>query len=189
MRDTGREFAEVLAEAQKLGYAEADPSFDIDGIDAAHKLSFLAGLAFNGRVDFADVHIEGIRHVTALDIAFADELGFRIKLLGIARRVAAGLELRVHPTMIPASLPVASVEGVFNAVVVQGDFVDQVMMVGRGAGAGPTASAVVADLVDIARGCRAPSFGIPSRRLASASALPMERRHGDRKSTRLNSSH
>jgi len=178
MRETGREFAEVLAEAQKLGYAEADPSFDIDGVDAAHKLAVLAGLAFNAQVDFADVHIEGIRHVSALDIGFADELGFRIKLLGIARRSDAGLELRVHPSMVRRSSPIASVEGVFNAVIAQGDFVDRVMMVGRGAGAGPTASAVVADLVDIARGCRAPSFGVPAARLSTVPAVPMRSRHG-----------
>lgn len=178
MRDTGREFAEVLAEAQKLGYAEADPSFDIDGVDAAHKLAILAALAFNAQVDFDAVHVEGIRNVSAIDIAYADELGFRIKLLGLARRAPSGLDLRVHPCMVPATAPIASVEGVFNAVVTEGDFVDRVMMVGRGAGAGPTASAVVADLVDIARGCRAPAFGVATSALSVLPALPVERRHG-----------
>ncbi|HMG49029.1 MAG TPA: homoserine dehydrogenase [Inquilinus sp.] len=178
MRTTGREFAEVLAEAQKLGYAEADPSFDVDGVDAAHKLAVLAALAFNARVDFADLHIEGIRHVSALDIAYAEELGYRIKLLGIARRTGEGLSLRVHPCMVAAASPIAHVEGVFNAVVAQGDFVGQVMMTGRGAGAGPTASAVVADLVDLARGLKVPVLGIPAARLERAVVLPMDHRRG-----------
>lgn len=178
MRTTGREFAEVLAEAQKLGYAEADPSFDVDGIDAAHKLAVLAALAFNARVEFDDLHIEGIRQVSALDIAYAQELGYRIKLLGIARRTGEGLSLRVHPCMVAEASPIAHVEGVFNAVVAQGDFVGQVMMTGRGAGAGPTASAVVADLVDLARGLRVPTLGIPAARLERAAVLPMDHRRG-----------
>jgi homoserine dehydrogenase len=178
MRTTGREFAEVLAEAQKLGYAEADPSFDVDGVDAAHKLAVLAALAFNARVDFADLHIEGIRHVSALDIAYAEELGYRIKLLGIARRTVEGLSLRVHPCMVAEASPIAHVEGVFNAVVAQGDFVGQVMMTGRGAGAGPTASAVVADLVDLARGLRVPALGIPAARLEAAPIVAMDHRRG-----------
>ena len=151
MRERGREFAEVLADAQKLGYAEADPSFDIDGIDAAHKLAILAALAFGRPVAFDAVHVEGIRRISALDIAFASELGYRIKLLGIARQTDGGIEARVHPCMVPQSAPIARVDGVFNAVVAEGDFVGRVMLEGRGAGAGPTASAVVADLIDIAR--------------------------------------
>ncbi len=178
MRTTGREFSEVLAEAQKLGYAEADPSFDVDGVDAAHKLAVLAALAFNARVEFDDLHIEGIRHVSALDIAYAQELGYRIKLLGIARRTDEGLSLRVHPCMVAEASPIAHVEGVFNAVVAQGDFVGQVMMTGRGAGAGPTASAVVADLVDLARGLKVPVLGIPAARLERAAVLPMDHRRG-----------
>jgi homoserine dehydrogenase len=178
MRTTGREFSEVLAEAQKLGYAEADPSFDVDGVDAAHKLAVLAALAFNVRVEFDDLHIEGIRQVSALDIAYAQELGYRIKLLGIARRTDAGLSLRVHPCMVAEASPIAHVEGVFNAVVAQGDFVGQVMMTGRGAGAGPTASAVVADLVDQARGLKVPTLGIPAARLGRAVVLPMDHRRG-----------
>ncbi|KGM31604.1 homoserine dehydrogenase [Inquilinus limosus] len=178
MRTTGREFAEVLAEAQKLGYAEADPSFDVDGVDAAHKLAVLAALAFNARVEFDDLHIEGIRQVSALDIAYAQELGYRIKLLGIARRTEEGLSLRVHPCMVAEASPIAHVEGVFNAVVAQGDFVGQVMMTGRGAGAGPTASAVVADLVDLARGLKVPTLGIPAARLERAAVLPMDHRRG-----------
>src|ERR1700760_2799097 len=141
MRERGREFAEVLADAQKLGYAEADPSFDIDGVDAAHKLAILAALAFGRPVAFDAVHVEGIRNVSAVDIAFAGELNYRIKLLGIARRSDGGIEARVHPCMVPASAPIARVDGVFNAVVAEGDFVGRVMLEGRGAGAGPTASA------------------------------------------------
>lgn len=152
MRETGREFGDVLAEAQKLGYAEADPSFDIDGVDAAHKLAILTSVAFGCAVDFESVHIEGIRHISALDIDYARELGYRIKLLGIARRYNGNVEQRVHPAMVPVDSPIASVDGVFNAVVADGDFVEKVTFVGRGAGAGPTASAVVADLVDVARG-------------------------------------
>jgi homoserine dehydrogenase len=178
MRTTGREFSEVLAEAQKLGYAEADPSFDIDGVDAAHKLAVLAALAFNARVEFDDLHIEGIRQISALDIAYAQELGYRIKLLGIARRTDEGLSLRVHPCMVAEASSIAHVEGVFNAVVAQGDFVGQVMMTGRGAGAGPTASAVVADLVDLARGLKVPVLGIPAARLERAVVLPMDHRRG-----------
>ena len=136
MRERGREFAEVLADAQKLGYAEADPSFDIDGIDAAHKLAILAALAFGRPVAFDAVHVEGIRRISALDIAFATELGYRIKLLGIARQTEAGIETRVHPCMVPQSAPIARVDGVFNAVVAEGDFVGRVMLEGRGAGRG-----------------------------------------------------
>ncbi len=136
MREQKREFAEVLGEAQKLGYAEADPSFDIDGIDAAHKLAILAALAFGRPVDFGAVHVEGIRDVSALDIALAEELGYRIKLLGIARRDEAGISTRVHPCMVPVSAPIARVDGVFNAVVAEGDFVGRIMMEGRGAGGG-----------------------------------------------------
>ncbi len=155
MRETGREFAEVLAEAQKLGYAEADPSFDIDGVDAAHKLAILASVGFGRPVDLAGVYAEGIRHVSRLDINFAEELGYRIKLLGIARLTEDGLEQRVHPCMVPRATPIAAVEGVYNAVVAEGDFVGRVVLQGRGAGAFPTASAVAADLVDIAAGRRA----------------------------------
>ncbi len=173
MRDHGREFADVLAEAQRLGYAETDPSFDIDGIDAAHKLAILAALAFNRPVDFASVHIEGIRAVSALDILFAGELGYRIKLLGIARRTEAGIESRVHPCMVPQSSPIARVDGVYNAVVAEGDFVGRVMLEGRGAGAGPTASAVVADLIDLARGRLAPVWGADGLALSHAPSVPM----------------
>jgi homoserine dehydrogenase len=173
MRERGREFAEVLAEAQKLGYAEADPSFDVDGIDAAHKLAILAALAFGRPVAFDAVYVEGIRHVSALDIAFAGELGYRIKLLGLARKTDAGIEARVHPCMVPQNSPLARVDGVFNAVVAEGDFVGRVMLEGRGAGAGPTASAVVADLIDVARGRVTPVWGAHSGALTDAPSVPM----------------
>lgn len=159
MRTERRDFADVLADAQRLGYAEADPAFDIDGVDTAHKLAILAALAFNGPVDFGAVHVEGIRQVSAQDIAHAEELGYRIKLLGIARRTDTGVELRVHPCMVPVSDPIALVDGVNNAVVIKGDAVGRIMLGGRGAGAGPTASAVVADLIDIARGRTGPAWG------------------------------
>jgi len=173
MRERGREFADVLADAQKLGYAEADPSFDIDGVDAAHKLAILAALAFGRAVEFDAVHIEGIRQVSALDIAFAKELGYRIKLLGIARRTETGVEQRVHPCMVPENSPLARVDGVYNAVVAEGDFVGRVMLEGRGAGAGPTASAVVADLIDVARGRRAPVWGAATDRLSGLPSVPI----------------
>jgi homoserine dehydrogenase len=178
MRERSREFAEVLADAQKLGYAEADPSFDIDGVDAAHKLAILAALAFGRPVAFDAVHVEGIRKVSALDIAFANELGYRIKLLGIARYSDGGIEARVHPCMVPASAPIARVDGVFNAVVAEGDFVGRVMLEGRGAGAGPTASAVVADLIDVARSRLTPVWGVGSAELSNAASVPMSEHVG-----------
>ena len=153
MRETGRDFAEVLAEAQKLGYAEADPSFDVDGIDAAHKLAILAALAFGAPVDFAAVHVEGIRQSRALDIALRRGARLPHQAARASRAMTEhGLEQRVHPCMVPVDAPIAQVEGVFNAVVAEGDFVGRPCSQGRGAGAGPTASAVVADLIDIARG-------------------------------------
>ena len=173
MREHGREFAEVLADAQKLGYAETDPSFDIDGIDTAHKLAILAALAFGRPVAFEDVHVEGIRRISAADIAFASELGYRIKLLGIARRTEAGIETRVHPCMVPLAAPIARVDGVFNAVVAEGDFAGRVMLEGRGAGEGPTASAVVADLIDIARNRLTPVWGASGVALSSEPAVPI----------------
>jgi len=178
MRRSGRPFGDVLADAQKLGYAEADPSFDVDGVDAAHKLAILAAVAFGTEADIEGVHVEGIRHVGALDIRFAGELGLRIKLLGIARMTEFGLEQRVHPCMVPLETPIAHVEDVFNAVVVEGDFVGRVVSEGRGAGAGPTASAVVADLMDIARGRAAMTFGVPAGSLARVPASPMDRHRG-----------
>jgi len=178
MRQTGREFADVLADAQRLGYAEADPSFDVDGVDAAHKLAILAGVAFGCEIDIANVQVEGIRNVSAVDISFAEELGYRIKLLGIARPTDLGIEQRVHACMVPLGTPIAHVEGVYNAVVTEGDFVGQNICEGRGAGAGPTASAVVSDLIDIARGRSQPTFSVPATELRRLPASPMARHRG-----------
>ena len=178
MRETGRDFDAVLAEAQALGYAEADPGFDIDGIDTAHKLAILTALAFGCEIDFEGVHIEGIRTISALDIANAEELGYRIKLLGIASRGADGVEQRVHPCMVAKDSPIAAVEGAFNGVVAEGDFVGTIMAEGAGAGAGPTASAVVADLMDIARGAVLPAFAVPAASLERLASLPIERHRG-----------
>jgi homoserine dehydrogenase len=179
MEAEGLSFDACLKDAQRLGYAEADPSFDIDGVDAAHKLAILAALCFGRPVDFAAVHVEGIRDVSALDIALAEELGYRIKLLGIAsREVGGGVSARVHTCMVPASAPIARVDGVFNAVVAEGDFAGRLVLEGRGAGAGPTASAVAADLIDLARGRHAPVWGAEASLGGSAPALPMERHVG-----------
>lgn len=170
MAQAGLGFDAALAEAQALGYAEADPSFDVDGVDAAHKLALLAGLAFGTQVDFAQVHVEGIRRITAADIAYAAELGFRIKLLALARLDGGRLDARVHPALVRTGTALAHVDGVFNAVVAQGDFVDQMVFEGRGAGRGPTASAVVADLIDLANGLVLPVFGVPVNRLRPLAA-------------------
>lgn len=178
MRETGRDFDDVLSEAQELGYAEADPTFDIDGIDAAHKLALLASVAFGTEVDFDAVHVEGIRHVSADDITFADELGYRIKLLGIANQTDDGIEQRVYPCMVPMDAPLAHVEGVFNAVVAEGDAVGTSVLQGRGAGAGPTASAVISDIADIARGTVLPVFSVPASQLTPATTVSLDSRTG-----------
>ena len=151
MREKGDSFSAILQDAQEKGFAEADPSFDVDGVDAAHKLTILAAIAFGWLPKFGHVHVEGIRHISDVDITWANEMGYRIKLLGIAKQDADGIEVRVQPTLVPVRSMVASVEGVFNAVFVQGNFSGTTMYYGRGAGERPTASAVVADLVDIAR--------------------------------------
>src|SRR3954469_7683465 len=180
MRDKGLPFDMVLAEAQRLGYAEADPTFDIEGIDAAHKLTILAAIAFGIPMQFEKVATEGITGLTALDIKYAEGLGYRIKLLGIARRKAKGIELRVHPTLIPARRLIANVEGVMNAVLVKGDAVGPTLFYGRGAGAEATASAVVADLVDVTRMAtadpdqRVPHLAFQPDQLSTAPILPME---------------
>ena len=178
MRETGRDFDDVLSEAQELGYAEADPTFDVDGIDAAHKLALLAGVAFGTEVNFGAVHVEGIRHISADDILFAEELGYRIKLLGIANRTDLGVEQRVYPCMVPMDAPLAHVEGVFNAVVAEGDAVGTSVLQGAGAGAGPTASAVISDIVDIARGMVLPVFSVPASKLTRAQTVPIGSRAG-----------
>jgi homoserine dehydrogenase len=180
MRDTGSGFKETLAEAQRLGYAEADPTFDIEGIDAAHKLTIMAGIGFGIPMQFDKAYTEGISALTRQDIRYAEELGYRIKLLGITRRTAAGIELRVHPTLIPARRLIANVEGVMNAVLVKGDAVGATMYYGAGAGAQPTASAVVADLVDVTRmhtadpENRVPHLAFQPDALSDAPILPME---------------
>ena len=151
MREKGLDFADVLKEAQRLGYAEADPTFDIEGIDAAHKASIMSAIAFGIPVQFDKAHIEGITKLAAVDIRYAEQLGYRIKLLGITKRTKDGVELRVHPTLIPAKRLIASVEGAMNAVQVYADAVGTTLYYGKGAGAEPTASAVIADLVDVVR--------------------------------------
>ena len=173
MEATGRSFGDVLAEAQKLGYAEADPTFDIGGMDTAHKLSLLAAVAFGHAPALDGIHIEGIERITPEDIAFANEFGFRIKLLGIATRDGRGISQRVHPAMVPHGTPLADVDGVFNAVVAEGDLVGKSVYEGRGAGAGPTASAVMADILDIARGVRLPAFGAPAATISRPEIVPL----------------
>ena len=178
MQDTGHEFEAVLAEAQALGYAEADPRFDVDGIDTAHKLSILASVAFGAEINFKGVYVEGIRHVSLMDIRFAEELGYRIKLLGVASRAGRAIEQRVHPCMVPLASPLAHVSGAFNAVVAECDHADTIVHEGRGAGAGPTASAIVADLVDIARGRAVPTFAVPAKALKRIPVRSMDRHTG-----------
>ncbi|HTG37269.1 homoserine dehydrogenase [Sphingomonas sp.] len=177
MEAEGRDFAEVLAEAQANGFAEADPSFDIDGVDAAHKLSILSSISFGTRPAFADVQVTGIRHVIAADIAEAAALGYRVRLLGVGEADANGLFQRVHPHLVPVDHPLAHVTGPTNAVVAEGNFVGRLFFQGAGAGDGPTASAVVADLIDIARGEFGPAYAMPSASLtAQAPAETGERR-------------
>ncbi len=161
MTDEGREFGQVLAEAQQKGYAEADPTFDVEGIDSAHKLQILATLAFRTSVKLNDIYVEGISKITPQDIALAGEMGFRIKLLAVAKAVNGMLELRVHPTMIPATSPMSAVSGVFNAIFLSGDVVNDLMFYGRGAGQMPTASSVWADIVEIARRLAAGQTAVP----------------------------
>ena len=184
MRDKGLPFATVLAEAQRLGYAEADPTFDIEGVDAAHKATILAAIAFGIPVQFDRCHVEGITALNSEDIRYAEQLGYRIKLLGIARRRALeggadALELRVHPTLIPSRRLIASVEGAMNAVWVKGDAVGHTMYYGKGAGSEPTASAVIADLVDVTRtfsadpGHRVPALAFQPESLSDIRILPM----------------
>ena len=165
MEREGRSFAEVLKEAQAQGYAEADPTFDIGGFDTAHKLALLTSLAFGTRVSFDSVYIEGIETIPPADIEAAGDLGYRIKLLGVALRTESGIEQRVHPTMVPKHTAIAEVDGVLNCVAVNGDFVGDVVLIGRGAGGAATASAVVSDLIDIARGNILQPFGATTKAL------------------------
>ncbi|MFN0161771.1 MAG: homoserine dehydrogenase [Burkholderiales bacterium] len=179
MRDRGLAFDDVLREAQRLGYAEADPTFDIEGIDAAHKLTIMSAIAFGIPMQFERAYVEGITQLTREDIGYAEALGYRIKLLGITRRAVGGFELRVHPTLIPARRLIANVEGVMNAVLVKGDAVGPTLYYGAGAGAEPTASAVVADLVDITRMAtadpehRVPYLAFQPDRMSSTPILPI----------------
>ena len=179
MRDKGRDFADVLAEAQALGYAEADPTFDVEGIDAAHKLVILASLAFGIPLEFDAVYTEGISGISRQDVEHAEELGYRIKHLGVAKQSEKGVELRVHPTLIPEQRLLANVDGVKNAVLVEGDAVGPTLYYGAGAGAEPTASAVVADIVDLARDigagqvCRVPALGISGDSIKRLPIVPM----------------
>jgi homoserine dehydrogenase len=174
----GLTFAECLKDAQRLGYAEADPTFDVEGFDTAHKLSLLTSLAFGVEIDADAIHVEGIASITPLDLKMADELGYRIKLLGVAERTASGIEQRVSPTMVPKSSPIAQVMGVTNAVTIDADAVRQLTLVGPGAGGGPTASAVVADIADVARGLVGPPFGLPVAKLDKPTRAPMQRHEG-----------
>ncbi|MDB9752529.1 homoserine dehydrogenase [Oceanospirillaceae bacterium] len=181
MRDKGRAFADVLQEAQELGYAEADPTFDVEGIDAAHKLTILSSVAFGIPLQFDKCYTEGISKISAQDVANAESLGFRIKHLGLTRRTPEGIELRVHPTLIPEKRLIANVNGVMNAVLVEGDAVGPTMYYGAGAGAEPTASSVIADLVDIVRDMsldqtvRMPSLGFSPETMSDSPILPMEK--------------
>ncbi len=178
MQREGLPFAEVLAEAQKLGYAEADPTFDVDGQDAGHKLTLLAALAFGVRPNFDSVHLEGIRGITPADFRAADELGYRIKLLAVAARTASGIEARVSPTMIPKSSALASVDGVLNCVAVEADFVGQILLAGPGAGSRPTASSVASDIIDVARGHKGLPFILPAAKLGDQSPAEMRTHEG-----------
>jgi homoserine dehydrogenase len=179
MRERGASFEEVLKEAQRRGYAESDPTFDIEGVDAAHKTTIMAAIGFGIPMRFDSAYVEGISRLTREDIRYAEELGYRIKLLGITRRRPKGIEIRVHPTLVPARRLIASVEGVMNAILVKGDAVGQTMYYGAGAGAEPTASAVIADLVDVARMLtadpehRVPHFAFQPGQLADTPILPM----------------
>lgn len=180
MRDKGLSFETVLAQAQKLGYAEADPTYDIEGIDAAHKITLMSAIAFGIPVQFSKVYVEGITKLTGEDIRYAEELGYRIKLLGITKRVEKGIELRVHPTLIPIKRLIANVEGVMNAIVVKGDAVGATLYYGAGAGSEPTASSVIADLVDITRlhtadpKHRVPPLSFQPDLLSDTPVIPME---------------
>lgn len=174
----GLTFESCLKDAQRLGYAEADPTFDVGGFDTAHKLSILASLAFGTQIDAEAIHVEGISAITPLDLKMADELGYRIKLLGVAERTGEGVEQRVHPTMVPKSSAIAQVMGVTNAVTIQADAVREITLIGPGAGGNATASAVLSDIADVARGLIVPPFGVPVTKLQPMKRVPMQRHEG-----------
>lgn len=178
MEAEGISFEDCLADAQKLGYAEADPTFDIEGNDTAHKLAILTSLAFGTKISADDIYLEGITSITTADIRAADELGYRIKLLGVAQKTETGIEQRVHPTMVPKSSAIARIDGVLNAVAVDGDFVGEIVLVGPGAGGDATASAVVGDIADVARGEKISVLGKPAEKLADYQRAGMRLHEG-----------
>ncbi|MGE3248174.1 MAG: homoserine dehydrogenase, partial [Beijerinckiaceae bacterium] len=178
MEQEGLSFADCLKEAQRLGYAEADPTFDIGGFDTAHKLAIIAALAFGVEIDAAAVHVEGIETITLADLQAAEELGYRIKLLGVAQKTAKGIEQRVHPTMVPKASSIAQVMGVTNAVTVDADAVRELTLIGPGAGGDATASAVIGDIADLAKGNSSPVFGIPLSHCRPASQPGMQEHEG-----------
>lgn len=178
MESRGLSYDEILAEVEELGYLEADPALDLDGIDAAHKLAIISSVAFGTKTDFGNVYVEGIRKIEGIDIEYSKELNLRIKLLGITKYENGTLSQRVHPVMIDRQLPIASVMDGFNALVVDGDYIDRTFYQGRGAGEGPTASAVVADLIDIARGHMGPAFFKPASILVAAKPISINQRKG-----------
>lgn len=179
MRETGRSFEDVLKEAQDLGYAEADPSFDVDGIDTAHKLSLLSAIAFGMPVDFKSIYVEGIREISLFDINYASELGYRIKLLGIAERHKNEIEQHVFPCFVPIEHPLAAIDGVNNAISISGNRTGEIMLSGRGAGQFPTASAVVADIVDIANNRFTYPFGVAVAKLETRKSIGIELHKGE----------
>ncbi len=178
MQNEGKSFDEVLADAQRLGYAEADPTFDVDGHDTAHKLAILTSLAFGAGLSSHTAPLEGIRAIKPADIEAAEELGYRIKLLGVALRTEGGIEQRVHPTMLPKNSAIAQVDGVLNCVAVDGDFAGEIMLIGPGAGANATASSVVSDLTDIARGIVQPAFAVPAAAMQPHVRAPIRAHEG-----------
>ena len=178
MRETGQEFEDILADAQRLGYAEADPSFDVDGVDAAHKLAILSAIAFQTPINFSGVYVEGIRLISPIDIDFATELGYRIKLLGIGELLGNGLQQRVRPCLVPVNLPIAQVEDVFNAVAAEAEGLGTSLSYGRGAGAGPTSSAVLSDLLDFANNRRTSFLGAADSELVARPVQELQKLSG-----------
>ena len=178
MRETGQEFEDILADAQRLGYAEADPSFDVDGIDAAHKLAILSAIAFQTPINFSGVYVEGIRLISPIDIDFATELGYRIKLLGIGELLGNGLQQRVRPCLVPVNIPIAQVEDVFNAVAAEAEGLGTSLSYGRGAGAGPTSSAVLSDLLDFANNRRTSFLGTADSELVARPVQELQKLSG-----------
>ena len=178
MRETGQEFEDILADAQRLGYAEADPSFDVDGVDAAHKLAILSAIAFQTPINFSGVYVEGIRLISPIDIDFATELGYRIKLLGIGELLGNGLQQRVRPCLVPVNIPIAQVEDVFNAVAAEAEGLGTSLSYGRGAGAGPTSSAVLSDLLDFANNRRTSFLGAADSELVARPVQELQKLSG-----------